>query len=372
MNQKEFQKFVSYLVENYKVYSPQEEEGQTIIKELSDAKEAALIKKLPFYAWKKFFVPEEETLFEYENEQLTPPLPPPPIQTGNQVACNFFEIKKRGIREKVALLGINVLDLRAVLLYDLVFASDPYYQARRENILIIGFGPEVELADGIIRKIEERDLAHLPFDIFLYHCHPERSGAETKDLVTSAEILHPHQVRGQNDKKAFLKVFVATQKGKKVLDEIGYKNYEKIEFIGHKYDDFLECKMNLRRDKMKNHHNPKIWEKLGKICLECGKCTIACPTCFCFRIDDSSSLKTDCGTRQRCWDSCFYQEFSEITGAHKFLNNTAQRIHFWYFHKFARIPDEYKMMGCVGCNRCHQVCPVGIDIKEVLEKIEKS
>lgn len=321
MNQKEFQKFVSYLVEDYKVYSPKEEEGQTIIKELSDIKGAALIRKLPFYPWKKFFVPEEETMFEYTGLKMSEP--------------------RQEEYKKTALLGVNILDLRAVLLYDLVFADDPYYQARRENILIIGFGPEIELQDGTVRKIEEKDLPFLPFDVFLY-------GTEK------------------------MKVFVATEKGRKILDEVGYKKYEEIKFIDHKYDDFLEGKMNLRRDKLKNHHNQKIWDELGKICLECGKCTIACPTCFCFRIDDSPSLETNCGARQRCWDSCFYQEFSEIAGSHKFLTNTAQRIHFWYFHKFARIPDEYNMMGCVGCNRCHIVCPVEIDINEVLEDIEKS
>jgi Fe-S oxidoreductase len=29
-------------------------------------------------------------------------------------------------------------------------------------------------------------------------------------------------------------------------------------------------------------------------------------------------------------------------------------------------------MGCVGCHRCAAVCPVGIDIVEVLKDIEKS
>jgi Fe-S oxidoreductase len=30
------------------------------------------------------------------------------------------------------------------------------------------------------------------------------------------------------------------------------------------------------------------------------------------------------------------------------------------------------MMGCIGCHRCYEVCPVGIDIRKVMEEIETS
>lgn len=336
MDQKEFSKLASYLVSNYKVFSPQEENSRIIISELLNPKKAGLPSQLPFYSWKKYFIPENEQLFEYCGEKLIPSQP----SDG-----------------KIALFGANIVDLRAINLYDLVFRNDRLFQAKRKNMLIIGFGPEIKLLNGETRKIEEKELKHLPFDIFLWNIKKPES--KTKEY----------------------KVFVASGKGEKALIEIGYKNYEKIKFEGNKNNDFLEEKMNLRRDKLKNFHKQKIWDELGNICLECGKCTIACPTCFCFRIDDIPSAEKKCGTRQQCWDSCFYQEFSEVAGPStssgqtdkpKFLATTAQKIHFWYFHKFARIPDEYNMMGCVGCGRCHEVCPVGINIKEVLKEIEKS
>ena len=132
----------------------------------------------------------------------------------------------------------------------------------------------------------------------------------------------------------------------------------------------LSRKMQKIRDIMKNSKMQgkykKIWDELGQRCVECGKCTIVCPTCFCFRFEDESS-----GKRTRVPDSCFYKDFSEVAGNHKFLSSTAQRIYFWYYHKFVRIPEEYNLPGCVECNRCTKNCPVGIDIKKTLSKILK-
>ncbi|MAG44394.1 hypothetical protein CL633_00715 [bacterium] len=133
----------------------------------------------------------------------------------------------------------------------------------------------------------------------------------------------------------------------------------------------LSRKMQKIRDIMKNAKMQgsykKIWHNLGKICIECGKCTVACPTCFCFRFEDLSNRE-----RKRVPDSCFFRDFSEVAGGHKFLNSTAQKIYFWYYHKFVRIPEEYNLPGCVECGKCTKACPVNIDIKKVLNKILKT
>jgi ferredoxin len=316
MNSKEFTKLITYLFKNCRVYSTQEENNQVSINELSSAKEVILSNRLPFFSWKKFFVPEKEMLFKTNNNQFAAP------ETNG---------------EKIALLGINPVDLQAVLLYDKVFANDPYYQTRMKNTLIIGYSLETKMLDKSTRKLNEKGLENLRFDIFI-----------------------------DENKKQTVQAYAGSDLGAEILDQIGCKKYAKIKFKGHKYNKEWETKMNARRDSLENRHDPKIWDELGKTCLECGKCTIVCPTCFCFRIDDSPE------NRERCWDSCYYSEFSEVAGGHKFLNSTASKIHFWYNHKFARIPDEYGMMGCIGCHRCHEVCPVGIDIKKVMEDVEKS
>jgi ferredoxin len=338
MNPGRLSKFISYLVKNYQTYVTQEKDGQVVIDELREAKKAALDGRLSFYSWKRFFVPECETLFNYENERLS-------------------EAKRD--KKEIALLGLNLLDLKYVLLYDRVFAKDPYYQARRDNLLIVAHnflpGHENNLARV---EYKEENLNQYSFDIFL--------ACEDYRLPTTDYRFN---------------VFAGSGRGEEVLKKSGYNDYRRIECLGSLNEDYPGSKMNVFREKLKNHHNPQIWEELGKRCIECGKCTIVCPTCFCFRIDDSPSLEAGRGQRQRCWDACFYQEFSEVAGPStssgqvdkpKFLKNTAEKIHFWYYHKFGRIPDEYSIAGCVGCHRCYQVCPVEIDIKQTLEDIEQS
>lgn len=310
--------------------------GQVLIKEISDPDELDLDGQLPFYSFKRFFVPEKEGLFEYGENKMA---------------------DKKDSR-KIGLVGMNILDLKAVNLYDQVFEKDPYYQARRRDLLIVGYSLTPEIKNNIFEsKFEEDILEHLTFDIFLVDEKPE--------LKTSAK--GGSAPGGKN-----YRLFTGSIKGQRVLEHFGYKDYEHIQFSGPVKEGKPDKRMERLRDRLKNHHNLKIWEELGQRCIECGKCTLACPTCFCFRIDDTPSVKENAGERSRCWNSCYYQEFSEVAGGHKFLDSTAKRIHFWYFHKFARIPDEFNFMGCVGCHRCAAVCPVGIDIFKVLKDIENS
>ncbi|MEK7160958.1 MAG: 4Fe-4S dicluster domain-containing protein [Patescibacteria group bacterium] len=299
---------------------------QIFIGEIAHASQLALDGRLPFYSFKRFFLPERETLFAYQQNRL----------------------KEKKETRLLALLGINLLDLKAINLYDQVFEKDSAYQSRRRQMLIVGYSVTPEIEDNIFAyKFEEDILEHLPFDIFL---------AQTSDQRPTINY----------------KLFTGSLRGQRILEDFGYRNYQHIQFSGPVKEGPLNEHLITLREKLKNYPQPELWKKLGDKCLACGKCTLVCPTCFCFRLDDEPALNNDCGQRCRSWDACFFQEFSEVAGGHKFLPDIASRLHFWYYHKFVRIPDEFDFSGCVGCHRCAKVCPVGIDIAEVLKKIEIS
>ena len=103
------------------------------------------------------------------------------------------------------------------------------------------------------------------------------------------------------------------------------------------------------------------WDDVAKRCLNCANCTMACPTCFCSDVQDTSDLTGDLTDRWRVWDSCFNPDFSYIHGG-AVRTSSMSRYRQWMTHKLSSWHDQFGASGCVGCGRCIAWCPVGIDI----------
>lgn len=321
MTKEQLNNLIKFLQKDHRIIGTKRFGKFLDVAEIKDPAELTLENQLPFHGFKKYFLPEKTVLFEY----------------------NKFKFQENLTAPKIAIFGINILDLKAVLLYDQVFEKDPYYQAQRANILIIAhnFLPSIE-SNIFEEKYEEDILEHLPFDIFL---------------------------AGINKDK--FEVFSGSSRGQKLLEKNKITDYRHIQFSGPISEEGSNKFHKLIYDKFKNSADKKIWDELDKRCIECGKCTIICPTCYCFRLDDESAIEPTQGQRVRAWDACFYHEFSEVAGGVKFLKTTGERIRFWYWHKFVRNFEEFSFAGCIGCNRCSVVCPAKININEVLEDIKK-
>lgn len=114
------------------------------------------------------------------------------------------------------------------------------------------------------------------------------------------------------------------------------------------------------------------WQRAIEKCLSCGYCTFTCPTCYCFNVTDEK-----CGDfeaeRLASWDACMFYGFTRMAGGHNPRNDKYRRFRQRSLHKFRYFVNNKGFAACVGCGRCIQGCPVGIDISKVIKgAIEQS
>jgi len=115
------------------------------------------------------------------------------------------------------------------------------------------------------------------------------------------------------------------------------------------------------------------WQRHAADCVECGACTHICPTCHCFYLFDHEVVPK-AAERVRTWDSCLLGTYHRMAGGvHMKLTPRPElrsRLANRILHKFVYSPQQYGMLGCVGCGRCIDACPGAIDIRKVVEDLK--
>ena len=109
--------FAAYLVSQGLVYAPQKQAAKCFVKQVLDIDAIDWSGDMPDNSFKAAILPSKEKLQEIQGNKIKTIVESP----------------------KVFCLGMNVLDLQAFTLLEHVFEKDIYYQARRQNLFIIGF-----------------------------------------------------------------------------------------------------------------------------------------------------------------------------------------------------------------------------------------
>jgi ferredoxin len=255
--------------------------------------------------------------------------------------------------ERFAFIGVRACELHAIAIQDRVFTggrhADPEYAGNREGAFIVAVNCGQAGQTCFCASMSAGPRASGGFDLAL------------------TELLDRGGLDGGGHR--FL-VETGTSRGAEVLAEAGPAPAPPDDIAAA--DEIIERttaamgrsmpEADLRDLLYDNLEHPR-WDDVAARCLACGNCTMVCPTCFCFSVEETSGLAGADTERRRSWDSCFTLDHSYIHGGPVRASNRS-RYRQWMTHKLATWHDQFGTSGCVGCGRCITWCPVGIDITE--------
>ena len=260
--------------------------------------------------------------------------------------------------KQIALFGVRPCDLRAIEIQDTIFLAGPYadirYQVRRSELFVIA-----------LNCTHSGDLCF---------CVPTGGSPEAErgyDLALTeldkGYLIHSGSEVGRNV-LARLNTRSASTAQRQVAQD-GYAAARRQQKLQHQeLKELKELPSQAACLNLLNLADHPAWDAVAERCLACGNCTQVCPTCFCHRVVEHSSLDQSQSEHCRQWDSCFSDQHSYCAGR-VIRDTTKQRYRQWLTHKFASWHQQFGVSGCVGCGRCISWCPAGIDVIEVLTRL---
>lgn len=327
LKQGDLPRLLDVLTRDYVVIAPKDELSYG---EIHSASEFYAGDDKPRKSLKEFFFPPREVLLEYTVSKGTATMTPATAPTGQRVAF------------------CRPCDAAALPILDKVFTwdyLDGSYLQRRQNTIVITMACD-EPCEAC----------------FCVSLGGSPAGTDGADLQFSplGDVYH---------------VMIITERGAKLVER-----YESLFFAS----DTAHDRERAQREEAWQHNvgkhvdieglaeqldfeNP-VWQTVTEQCIDCGICTFLCPTCHCFDIQDEG--RPEAGERVRLWDSCAFRLFTK-TAVHEPRPSHASRYRQRIMHKFSYYPCNFGRTLCVGCGRCIQYCPVGIDITAVLETVKE-
>lgn len=321
--------FLGFLAEKFEIVAPVERaDAPAEFKELAESDVPALDGSKPMMTPKDYLLPRHEVLVKIDmaggETKVETPLP---------------EEKPR------VMLGAWLADAQAIQVLDRVFLDrkfvDPYYSRRRENLVLFAVIPAEMRWSWFSGSVDDVETWKSSVDGLMYDLgdrfYIESTSEKGAELIASA----PLSEASETDTAAKNKLWDA------------FKNTGLQPFAGKALYE------NLAWD-------DPIWEEMAQKCIACGMCSFMCPSCSCFDIQDETC--GHCVERYRCRDTCQFEDFTLMGHGHNPRATQLPRSRQRLLHKFKYQHEQFGVVGCTGCGRCVELCPVNIDIREALNR----
>lgn len=324
--------FTAALGEKRRLWAPRKEEDALRFVPLEEGEETSLDYRNTRVPPKEFLFPQTETICRFQ--------------------AGATEVEAVLPDKEATILGIRPCDARADTIVERLFrwdVDDPYYLKRKELVTLVGLacnepglncfctsmggGPaSKEGLDLLMTDLEDR-----------YLLEPLTTGGETL-LTEAASLLEEAR---EEDLVAARDTAARAEEGiRRTVNSEGVPAG-----LPGLWDD-------------------PLWAKVSAACLGCGTCTYLCPTCHCFDIQDETEGFS--GRRCRVWDSCMFEEYTLHTSAHNPRPTRRERTRNRISHKFSYYVDKFDVIACVGCGRCSNLCPVNIDLVDVIRQVKEA
>jgi len=277
------------------------------------------------------FLPPMEEMFRFQKNKEGYRIEPPPKNEHKQL-----------------IFGIRPCDAKAMAILDMTFEEayqDPYYLEKRRNAVLVGLGCTNPCESCFCTSLGISPTDPTNVDLMLTDIGDqfliEEVTDKGKELIAKASGLK--EATKEDETKAKEAKEAARQKITRKLDTEGIKDK-----LLASFDD------------------EEFWEKVAAKCISCGICTLLCPTCYCFDINDE--LVRQQGTRFRSWDSCGFSLYTKMPMENP-RGEKWRRVRQKVCHKYEFYPMTFDVIACTGCGRCIRLCPVNWDITQVLESV---
>ena len=251
--------------------------------------------------------------------------------------------------QKQLIFGIRPCDAKAITILDKTFEDayeDPYYLSKRKNTVLVGLG------------------CTKPYDsCFCTSLGSSPTDSANVDLMFTA-IGDEFLVEGVTDKGKELMSIGSELEEATEADETRAK--EAKEAACQKVTRELDTK-DIDKKLLSSFEDQDFWEEIAAKCVSCGICTLLCPTCYCFDINDE--LIKNKGTRFRSWDSCSFPVYTKMPVENPRIEKW-RRVRNKVCHKYEFYPMNFDVIACTGCGRCIRLCPVNWDIIQTLERTQ--
>ena len=262
--------------------------------------------------------------------------------------------------EALVLVGMRACELRAQKYMDKVLLEgefeDSEYRQRREAAIIISVDCVAAAETCFCTLVGGLPYPTDGFDINLTPIE----GGYLLDVATERGERWLQEIAGQLKEATEAQIAERDRSRQRMVEQLRKQNAE----FGFTVGDEAPPKMP--------DDDSAAWQQFACDCVECGGCTNVCPTCHCFYLYDQA-LGPEQFERLRTWDSCLLSTYHRMAGGvhmkltprPRLLSRLANRV----LHKFVYSPQQYGMLGCVGCGRCIDACLGAIDIRRIVKEL---